>query len=51
MTTQDFLFILIAIVLGIIAFYLFIWLLPVIIVLVFAFIIYQVLKGRFGDRY
>ncbi|WP_461463882.1 hypothetical protein [Methanobrevibacter sp.] len=50
MEAQDLVFGLIAFILAIIIFYLFIWLLPVAIILLITFFIYMIIKNMYGDK-
>ncbi len=50
MEAQDLIFILISLILAIVLFYLFVWLLPVIAVVLIAFFLYIFLKNRYNDR-
>ncbi len=50
MEAQDLIFILISLILAIVLFYLFVWLLPVIAVVLIAFFLYIFLKNRYNER-
>ncbi len=50
MEAQDLIFILISLIFAIVLFYLFVWLLPVIAVVLIAFFLYIFLKNRYNDR-
>ncbi len=50
MEAQDLIFILISLIFAIVLFYLFVWLLPVIAVVLIAFFLYIFLKNRYNER-
>ena len=50
MEAQDLIFILISLILAIVLFYLYVWLLPVIAVVLIAFFLYIFLKNRYNER-